>query len=38
MRGIVVSRVAGDRIAEEWEVVDHYSFLADLGKLPGEES
>jgi predicted SnoaL-like aldol condensation-catalyzing enzyme len=37
IRGIIISRVAGDRIAEEWEVVDHYSFLQDLGELPGED-
>lgn len=37
MRGMIFSRVKGDRITEEWEIVDHYSFLAELGELPGEE-
>lgn len=37
VRGIIISRVDGGRIVEEWEVVDHYSFLRDLGQLPGEE-
>jgi predicted SnoaL-like aldol condensation-catalyzing enzyme len=35
MRGMLISRIAGDRIAEEWEVIDQYSFLSDLGQLPG---
>ena len=38
IRGIVISRIEDDRIVEDWEAVDHYSFLAELGELPGEEA
>jgi len=38
MRGIIISRIEGDRIAEEWEVVDHISFLDELGELPGKDA
>jgi predicted SnoaL-like aldol condensation-catalyzing enzyme len=37
MRGMIISRVVGDRIAEEWEIADHYSFLRELGRLAEEE-
>jgi predicted SnoaL-like aldol condensation-catalyzing enzyme len=38
VRGIVISRIEANRIAEDWEAVDLLSFLQELGELPGKDA